>query len=52
MGQPSEGLPLQNTEMATSFGCDTSCFRGKVKNLFVSIAYQDRFDKNISESDG
>ena len=37
MGQPSEGLPLQNTVMATSYRCDTSRFRGKVKRYLPPL---------------
>jgi len=30
----------------------TFCCSGELKNLFTSTAYQDRFDKNICESNG
>jgi len=47
MGQSSERLPLENKRVATPFRnntkseeCGISCFRGEVKNIFASTAYQ------------
>jgi hypothetical protein len=59
MGQPSEGLPLQNkkwplrseiTQGQKNVAHHASCCSGYVRNLFASIAYQAWFDKNVCES--
>jgi len=52
MGQPREGMLVQNKKMATPFRNNIRQKNVAVNNLFASNAYQARFDKNICESDG
>jgi hypothetical protein len=59
MGQPSEGMPLQNKKWPLRQEITPgqkkvahSALEDKLKNLFTSSAYQAQFDKNIYERDG
>jgi hypothetical protein len=57
MGQPSEGLPLQNKQCPlrseTTSGQKNAAHPALVdKSKTASVAYEGRFDKRICENDG